>query len=75
MNDTNYNPSLFYRKFKINILTIIIGYMLVTSILLQTKMTGCQNFPPADVAVDSRNYTFQERGRISELISDSSSKK
>jgi len=30
--------------------TIIIGYHLVTTILQQTKMTDCQNFPPASVA-------------------------
>jgi hypothetical protein len=50
MNDTNDNPSLFYRKLKMNNSITIVGYLLVTSILLQTKRSECQHFPPADVA-------------------------
>ena len=50
MNDTNDYPSLFYRKLKMSSATVIIGCLLVTSILLQTKLTECQNLPPAEVA-------------------------
>jgi len=49
MNDIN-NNHIVYRKLKIHNSNILIGYLIVTSILIQTRMTKCQSLPPTDVA-------------------------